>query len=91
MKHVEPARVATIAQFATTPLLSGAVSAKGSGFRQLAPAEAAGLMSVSDDILKRAADSGDYPLGRRGCQRLRGRVVWRPSRVATNTDATAHA
>ena len=63
MKHVEPSRVATIARFAATPLLSGGVSAKGSGVRQLAPADAAVFMSVSDDILKRAADSGDYPLG----------------------------
>ena len=42
MKHVEPSRVAIITRFAAIPLLSGAVSAKGSGFRQLAPAEAAG-------------------------------------------------
>jgi hypothetical protein len=90
MKDVEPSRGATIARFAATPLLSGAVSAKGSGFRQLAPAEAAGFMSVSDDILKRAADSGDYRLGRRGRQRLRGHVVWRPSRVGTDTASTAH-
>ena len=75
MKHVDLSLSAPIAQFAATPLLSGAVSAKGSGFRQPAPAEAAVFMSVSDDILKRAADSGDYPLGRRGHQRLRGRVV----------------
>jgi len=63
MKDVEPSRGATIARFAAIPLLSGAVSAKGSGFRQPAPAEAAVFMSVSDDILKRAAESGDYPLG----------------------------
>ena len=63
MKHVDLSLSAPIAQFAATPLLSGVVSAKGSGFRQPAPADAAGFMSVSDDILKRAADSGDYPLG----------------------------
>ena len=90
MTEITPSRRALLTGLVTAPLLARAAPAQSTGFQQPARADDAGFMSIADDMLKKAVQNGDQPFG--AVIVKEGKIVgWGPSRVATDTDPTAHA
>lgn len=85
-----PSRRALLVAFAAAPVTLRASAAQSSAFAQPRMKDAAGFMSVAQNMLDRAVAAGDQPFG--AVVVRDGQIVgWGPSRVVSDTDPTAHA